>query len=131
MRRFAVLVSAIAIGASVGVAAARADYSFAQYFQGYVAPGQGGHTGYSGFCWWWTANEGTWPGADPARVTFIDGGGGWHYTVSSTSSPVISAPGLVAMQQLGIMKERCENNSNTVVYQLTCYYTEYSGDTCA
>jgi hypothetical protein len=59
-----------------------------QYFGAYVAPGQGGHTGYSDGCSsWWIANKGVWSGGDSARVTYIDLSGGWHYTFKSSTTP--------------------------------------------
>jgi hypothetical protein len=116
----AVAAAAVALAASV---VARGDiFRPGQYFGAYVAPGHGGHTGYSDGCSsWWIANKGVWSGGDSARVTYIDLSGGWHYTFKSSTTPVSREITLEQSKALGRTKLRCENASDFAVYYLACY----------
>src|SRR5438045_1341285 len=108
MRRTPLVVLATAaVVALVAVVAARGDiFRNGPYFDGYVAPTHGGHTAYSDGCsTWWVGNKAYWPGSDPARITFIDVNGGWHYTKKSTINPVSQAITVEMSEALGRTKE--------------------------
>ena len=76
LRRLWVALGATCALAFVGAQAAEGDYTrVAEYFRAYVAPTQGGASGYSGGCDYYIVNEADWPGANYARVTYIDTSG--------------------------------------------------------
>jgi hypothetical protein len=126
-----VLAAAFAVALVVAVAARGDLVRTGQYFGAYVAPGQGGHTGYSDGCSsWWTSNKAVWPGGDTARVTFIDVGGGWHHTVKSPINPVVSTISTEQSRSLGRTKERCENASDAAVYFVACYFISDNFTNC-
>jgi hypothetical protein len=118
--------------AFVGARAAEGDYTqVAEYFRAYVAPTQGGASGYSGSCEHYIVNEADWPGASYARVTYIDTSGNWHYTVKSTSSPLDDVLTVSQSAALGRTKEYCQNASNATVYLLSCSFKIYIFSNCA
>jgi len=63
LRRLWVALGVGCILAFLGAQAAEGDYTqVGQYFRAYVAPSQGGASGYSGGCDAYIVNEADWPG---------------------------------------------------------------------
>ena len=126
-----IVVAATIVALAVAVVARGDIVRTGQYFGAYVAPGQGGHTGYSDGCSsWWLANKAVWSGGDAARVAFIDLSGGWHYTFRSAVSPVTREITLDQSRALGRTKLRCENASDFAVYALSCYFLSEGFTNC-
>jgi hypothetical protein len=131
LRRLWVVLGVGCVLACLAAQAAQGDYTqIGRYFNAYVAPTQGGASGYSGGCDSYFVNEADWPGANYARVTYIDTSGNWHYTVKSTSSPLDDVITLSQSNALGRTKEYCQNASNATVYLLQCYFEDYVFTNC-
>ena len=132
LRRLWLALGVACVLAFVGAQAAEGDYTrVAEYFRGYVAPTQGGASGYSNGCDVYIVNEADWPGANYARVTYIDTSGNWHYTVKSTSSPLDDVLTVSQSNALGRTKVYCQNASNATVYLLSCSFKDYIFSNCA
>ena len=81
---------AVAAGLAMCVAApARADWT--RYFgPGLMGPGAGAASAYDSPCNRWLTNEMTRNVSSLGTVTFIDGGGGWHFTTTSGGTDTLS-----------------------------------------
>jgi hypothetical protein len=89
MRKIGVaLAGAAAVALSVA-AAARADYT--RYFgPAILVPGTGAASAYDTSCNRWTTNEMVRNIDSRGTVTFIDTGGGWHFTSTSGGTNTVA-----------------------------------------
>jgi hypothetical protein len=125
MRKLGVVfVAAVAAALSLA-AAARADYT--RYFgPAVLVPGAGAPSAYDTPCNRWVTNEMTRNIESRGTVTFIDTGGGWHFTSTSGGTNTIA---VVAYRADWTKKAYCYNGW-AYAYWANCWRSGVAGISC-
>jgi hypothetical protein len=118
--RFRLVAAFAALGLFAAAPPAQATHvsNFAQYFDGWLAPGQGASTGHY-YCDHLWRSEASWDAAGwHVTVAIIEPGGGWISSARSSSGAVFTE---VSPETATANKAHCKNTEGIYSFSVRCY----------
>lgn len=129
VKRTVAIIAALAGALMFSVSGASADYqSYADYFNGYLAPGQGASTAYdTNTCIAYSGSRASGPAGWYMTVALIDTSGGWRRSARGNGGGVFVYldPDTVANAISYNKKAHCNNSENGYTFSMECSYEEW------